>query len=614
MPALLEYPALLHAIIDSTDDAIIAKNLDGIITVWNRAAEKILGFSNTEMVGRSGAELIPTSKQGEENAVMARALRGERLDRFETIRLHKSGRPIDMSLTLSAIVDDSGRLVGVSQIARDVTDRKLIERQAFHLSALVSSSDDAIASKDLNGIVLSWNGAAERIFGYSAAEIVGQSIRLIVPSDRWNEEDDVLRSVRAGERVEHFDTLRRRKDGVLIPVSLAISPIRTATGAIIGVSKIIRDISERSMMEREANRLAAIVDSSDDAIISKDLNGVVRTWNRAAEQMFGYTAAEIIGRPITTIIPEDRLLEEGNVLGRIRDGLSIGHYETIRRAKDGTLVPISLTVSPICDRDGHVVGASKIARDLSTLRAYATTLEQTVKDRTAALELSNTQLESFAYSVSHDLRAPLRGMQGLSHALLEDYGDQLDERGRDYATQIIREAASLDRLIQDLLTYSRLTHIEVEMEEIEVGQVLDVALHNLREDIRLSHAIVRVRGILPTVRANRTMLVQIVTNLISNAVKFGGAHPAVVVALERDGALARITVEDQGIGIAPQHQERIFRAFERLHGVESYPGTGMGLAIVRKAIERLGGRVGVQSQEGQGSRFWIELPRSMAAA
>jgi PAS domain S-box-containing protein len=368
------------------------------------------------------------------------------------------------------------------------------------------------------------------------------------------------------------------------------------------------------MMERETNRLAAIVDSSDDAIISKDLDGVIQTWNRAAERMFGHTSAEIIGRPITTIIPEDRLQEEVDILAHIRCGLSMRLSNTVRRGKDGTLVPISLTVSPICDRHGRVVGASTIARDLSALRLYATTLEQTVKERTAALEMANTQLESFAYSVSHDLRAPLRGMQGLSHALLEDYGEQLDERGRDYAARIIREAAALDELIQDLLTYSRLTHIEVEMEDIGVAEVIDSALHNLREDIRLSHAAVRVSGSLPNVRANRTMLIQVVTNLISNAVKFGGEHPAVVVVLERDGDLARITVEDHGIGIAPQHQERIFRAFERLHGVESYPGTGMGLAIVRKAIERQGGRVGVQSEEGQGSRFWIELPRSVAAA
>jgi PAS domain S-box-containing protein len=184
MAASLGYPALLHAIIDSTDDAVIGKNVDGIVTLWNRAAERIFGYSHAEMVGRLTAELVPAYKHDEESAVMARAIGGERVDNYETILLHKSGRPIEMSLTVSPILDDSGKLVGVSHIARDITERKAMNRQVLHLSALVSSSDDAIASKDLNGIVLSWNDAAERMFGYTAAEIIGQSICLIIPADR----------------------------------------------------------------------------------------------------------------------------------------------------------------------------------------------------------------------------------------------------------------------------------------------------------------------------------------------------------------------------------------------------------------------------------------------
>jgi PAS domain S-box-containing protein len=218
--------AKVGAIIDSTDDAVIGKNVDGIVTLWNRAAERICGFSHAEMVGRSTADLVPAYKHDEENEVMARALGGERVDHYETILLHKSGRPIEMSLTVSPILDDSGKLVGVSHIARDITERKAMDRQALHLSALVSSSDDAIASKDLNGTVLSWNHAAERMFGYTAAEIIGQSIRLIIPSVRRNEGDDVLRSVRAGERVEHFDTIRRRKDGALIASAPRSGPRR----------------------------------------------------------------------------------------------------------------------------------------------------------------------------------------------------------------------------------------------------------------------------------------------------------------------------------------------------------------------------------------------------
>jgi PAS domain S-box-containing protein len=443
--------------------------------------------------------------------------------------------------------------------------------------------------------------------------MVGRSIRTIIPRERWGEEDEVLRRIRAGERIEHFETVRQRKDGSLVPTALTVSPIRDANGVVIGASKIARDITLQRTLQREANRLGAVVESSDDAIVSKDLNGIVQTWNRAAERMFGYSAAEVIGRSITIIIPEDRLGEEAEVLSRVRRGLRIDHYETIRRRKDGTAIPISLTVSPIYDHAGQVIGASKTARDLSALRAYATTLEETVRERTAALESANTQLESFAYSVSHDLRAPLRGMHGLAHALLEDYGQALDDRARDYASRIVAEATLLDRLIQDLLAYSRLTRIDVALEAVDVRDVVEAALHNVDGDVRAAHATVEVAPDLPRLKANRAVLVQVLTNLISNAVKFGGERPLVRVRADSDDGKARIWVEDQGIGISPKHHERIFHAFERLHGPERYPGTGIGLAIVHKGIERLGGRVGVESEEGRGSRFWFELPRAEAA-
>jgi signal transduction histidine kinase len=227
--------------------------------------------------------------------------------------------------------------------------------------------------------------------------------------------------------------------------------------------------------------------------------------------------------------------------------------------------------------------------------------------------MANSQLESFAYSVSHDLRAPLRGMHGLADALLEDYGDALDDQARDYAHRIVLEARQLDRLIQDLLAYSRLTRISVAIESVDVGEVVEAALHNLDEDIRANRATIQVDSSLPRLKANRAVLIQVLTNLISNAVKFGGKEPTVHVRAQNVDGSARIWVEDHGIGIAPKHHERIFRAFERLHGIEEYPGTGIGLAIVHKAIERLGGRLGVESREGQGSSFWFELPQAEAA-
>jgi PAS domain S-box-containing protein len=604
---------LLLGIVESSEDAVIGATRAGSIVVWNPSAERLFGYRAAEAIGQTIELLILDEDRHQARELRNRALGGERVDHYETQLRAKNGQLLEVSLTLSEVRDEAGTSLGLSYIIRDVSERHRLEREAMHLSAVVESSDDVIASKDLNGIVQSWNPAAEKLFGYRADEIVGQSIRTIIPRDRWPEEDDLLRRVRAGEQVGHFDTIRKRKDGTLVPISLTVSPIRDTAGRIVGASKIARDISGRVMLERERNRLGAIVESSDDAIVSKDLNGIIQTWNRGAERMFGYTVEEAVGKSITLIIPQDRLHEEDEVLRRVRNGQRIDHFETIRQRKDGALIPISLTVSPVCDPSGQVVGALKIARDLSALRAYATTLEQTVRERTASLEMANTQLEAFAYSVSHDLRAPLRGMHGLAHALLDDYGEALDPQARDYAGRIVSEAALLDRLIQDLLAYSRLTRIEMALEAVDIGEAVEAALHTLDEDIRANRATIQVDPNLPRVRANRAVLVQVLTNLISNAVKFGGKDPLVRVRGESRDGVGRTWVEDRGIGIAPKHQDRIFRAFERLHGVEEYPGTGIGLAIVHKGIERLGGRVGVESQEGAGSRFWFDLPQADAA-
>jgi PAS domain S-box-containing protein len=234
-----------------------------------------------------------------------------------------------------------------------------------HLAKIVETSDDAIVSKDLNGTILSWNGAAERMFGYSSAEAVGQNIRMIIPADRQHEEDYVLGQVRSGHAVRHYETIRQRKDGSFIPISLTVSPVYDDEGNVVAASKIARDISERSSGDLAARRLAAIVECSDDAIVTKDLHSIIQTWNRAAERMFGYTAEEAIGQSIRMIIPPDLQQEEDEVLARIRSGQMVDHFETRRRRKDGTDVLISLTVSPIVDRQGKIIGASKIARDIS---------------------------------------------------------------------------------------------------------------------------------------------------------------------------------------------------------------------------------------------------------
>jgi len=237
-------------------------------------------------------------------------------------------------------------------------------------------------------------------------------------------------------------------------------------------------------------------------------------------------------------------------------------------------------------------------------------LEDRVQARTAELEDRNAELEAFAYSISHDLRAPLRAMQGFSLALLEDYGDRLDEAGRRFAERVITAARMMDRLIDDLLAYSRLARAELRLVPLDLGRLVRSSLDQLDGEVKSRAAHITVAEPLPAAVGHGTTLAQVFANLLGNAIKFvpAGRVPEVLVRAERHGDFVRVWVEDNGIGIAAEHHERIFRVFERLHRAEDYPGTGIGLAIVRKGVERMGGHVGLESALGSGSKFWIDLP------
>ena len=355
----------LARVVESSDDAIVSKDLNSVITSWNRSAERMFGYTAEEAVGQSIHLIIPADRRNEEEMVMRRIRAGEVITHFETTRRRKDGTLLQISLTVSPLRGEDGRVIGASKIARDITERAEALIASRRLAAIVESSDDAIVSKDLNGVIMSWNRAAERMFGYTASEAIGQSIRMIIPADRQSEEDTVLERIRAGQSLTHFETIRQRKDGTQLPISLTVSPIFDSNGQVVGASKIARDISERLLADIAGRRLTAVVESSDDAIITKDLDGTITSWNPGAERIFGYGAAEAIGRSIRMLIPDELQHEEDLVLARLRAGERIDHYETVRQHRDGTRLTMSLTVSPIRNHRGQIVGASKVARDVT---------------------------------------------------------------------------------------------------------------------------------------------------------------------------------------------------------------------------------------------------------
>jgi PAS domain S-box-containing protein len=361
----------IAAIVESSDDAIIGKTPDGIITSWNPASERLYGYSRAEIVGKSVELLCPKDRIGELKAILARVKAGEHVKQFETIRVRKDGTVFPVSLTVSPIRDIDRRVVGASATSHDVTEQRQTLVVAQRLAQIVQDADDAIISGSLDGLITSWNPAAERMYGYSAAEVVGKPAKFLTPKDRKQEIKAVLEKIKAGQHVEQLETKRVRKGGTVFPVALTVSPIRDADGAVVGTSAIHRDLTEQRGALAVAQRMAAIVESSDDAIIGRTLDGMITSWNPAAERMFGYSSKEIVGKHIDLLVPQDRAGEMISILAKISAGRGVDNFETIRIRKDGTVFPVSLTVSPICDADGAVAAVSVICRDVSELKHAA---------------------------------------------------------------------------------------------------------------------------------------------------------------------------------------------------------------------------------------------------
>jgi PAS domain S-box-containing protein len=401
----------------------------------------------------------------------------------------------------------------------------------------------------------------------------------------------------------------RTESLLLLQIFLAVS---SATAFAVAAS-----VNERKEAERSLALLAAALESSEDAVTVLNLDGTIARWNKAAEQLYGYPESEVRGRPITIVIPEELRREEEAILSRLVRGERIERYETRRRRKDGTPVDVWLTMSPVKDPGGRIVAASTTARDITERKRAReeivrlnAELERRVRERTARLEAAIRELESFTYTVAHDLRAPLRAIHQFCDLLLEEKSAALDDEGQGWMHSVTEGARRMDALIEGLLAYSRIGREEIEMSTQSPSVLAREIVQTLAGVLRERRAQVEVDPALPPVRGNRLLLAQALTNLIVNSIKFvpPDRDPRVRLTAAVRGKTVRLIVEDNGIGIDPAHRNRLFRMFERLHPRENFPGTGIGLAIVKKAVEQMGGSVGFEPADGQGSRFFIDLP------
>lgn len=617
-PAFPSPDIFFAAIVNSSGDAIISKDLTGVITSWNKAAERIFGYASAEMIGQPITILIPPELQHEEALILSRIRSGEVIKHYETYRRRKDGQLLDISLTISPIYDASGTIVGVSKIARDVSNQKR-EQEKFRVT--LSSIGDAVISTDVNGRIVFMNTIAQCLTCWSDVEALGRPIeeifRILSQTTRQPVDSPVAAVLRTGSRMGlASQTILLDRQNRERPIDDSAAPIWDSRGQLIGVVLVFRDDTERRKAEMAAVQLAAIVEGSDDAIISKNLNGVVTSWNPAAARIFGFTAEEMIGQPITRLIPVERLDEEQLILRRLQRGERVEHFQTVRQRKDGQKIHVSLTISPIRNKDGLIVGASKIARDITELKAaqeklenHAAELESKIKERTGKLNETVAELEAFSYTLSHDMRAPLRSIQSFCELVIEDHGPKIPE-ALSYLRRTIESAQRLDRLVQEILDLTKSTRGEIFLGPIDLDELVQCAVRE-RPDVGTNKVRIDVLHPLSPVMGHSALLTQCITNLLDNAIKFvsAGRQPSVRIYTETAGDRVRLCFTDNGIGISSADQPALFEMFQRLPAAKNYRGTGLGLAIVKRAAARMDGTVAVQSLPGQGSTFWIELPK-----
>jgi PAS domain S-box-containing protein len=575
------------------------------LRLCSRSRQMVLGALTV-----SGEKLLPCRAEG---AVLRPA--GEGAEALVLLRLVPKLSAGGTFVALNRRIDELGKEIHRRQRAeRDLAE----ERERLRIT--LASIGDAVVATDAAGRVTFMNGVAEALTGWPQAEAAGRPLpevfRIVNEWTRLPAENPALRALREGVVVGLANhTVLIARDGTERPIDDSAAPIRDGAGPPAGAVLVFRDVTERRRAEEARARLAAIVESSEDAIVSKTLEGIILSWNAGAERLFGYTPAEAVGQPITLIIPPEREGEERSILERLCRGERVEHFETVRVTKDGRRIHISLTISPVRNAAGQVIGASKIARDITARKVD----EERLASLHAELREQARRKDEFLALLAHELRNPLAPLRnGLQ--VLRLAGGDAEEAGR--AREMMdRQLSHMVRLIDDLLDVSRINRNKMELRRSRVllADVVGAAVETARPLIDAGgHELTVSLPQRPVyLDADLTRLAQVFSNLLTNSAKYTPPGGRIWLSAERRGGGVAVLVRDTGIGIPAEALLRIFDMFSQVdRSIErSTGGLGIGLALVKGLVEMHGGTVAAESGgEGQGSTFTVTLPVLAGAA
>jgi PAS domain S-box-containing protein len=575
----------------------------------NDAAVAHYGYTREELGKMTAADLWPP-----EDASRNRELAARPLPLRHVVMRHrkKDGSVCRVEVRVNALTFDgrASRLVLVNDVTERVAaDDNLREARASEATfrGFVEAAPDAVVIADRLGKIVLVNSQTERLYGYTRDELVGQPTEILTAERFRGQFPERLARYLADLRVGtggsgSVEIYGRRKDGTEFPIEFTVGLIETAGGTLVCGS--IRDTTERRKAEEQRFELAALVESSDDAIIGKTFEGIVTSWNGGAQRLFGYSAEEMIGRSICVLIPGDRMQEEPAILEHLAHG-EVERFETVRLRKDGHEIHVSVTSSPVRDSSGRLIGASKVVRDITARRRGEAALAR-AKD---AVDAANGELEAFSYSVAHDLRAPLRGMNGFARLLLENYSGKLDVEGRDWLQEITLNAGRMAALIDELLALAKVTRSEPRREEVDLSSVARAVAQelSLAEPRRVVDLLVE-DGL--TADVDPALARALLENLLGNAWKFTSKATGARIELgakETDGERV-FFVRDNGAGFDMAFAGKLFAPFQRLHTATEFPGTGIGLATVQRIVHRHGGRIWAEGVVDGGATISFTIP------
>ncbi|GKS62766.1 hypothetical protein YTPLAS72_00700 [Nitrospira sp.] len=628
--ALTEQTSFIGSILDSLPIHLAVINHAGTIlqvnSAWNRFALENLGPCRIEGLGVGVNYLDVLRTAAGSNGEVRKSLDGIEAVLAGASNLFEQEYPCHapserrwFRMSVSPLkAGGSGAVI----THLDISARKVAEESKAFLAAIVTSSPDAIITKSIEGTILTWNRGAEGLFGYMSSEIVGQPVTALVPEELREEERKLRHRTLSGACVEQFETQRLHKAGRRIDISVTMSPIRDDTGAIVATAQTMRDVTLRKQAEKalqvSEERFRTLTTNIPQLVWSCRPDGAC---DYLSEQWFLYTGTTIeenLGYGWLSLIhPEDSPVTDQAWKEAVISGLPYSVEYRLRRA-DGTYHWQLARATPQRDEQGRIVCWFGTTTDISDQKEAETALERfnaLLESKSEALAAANKELEAFSYSVSHDLRAPLRTMTGFAEALLEDYGEKLEPEASRYLTIISNGARQMGRLIDDLLSFSRLSRQNLAVTSLSLAELVQ----EIRDDLTADQAGRTIEWQieeLPACRGDRSTIKLVLANLISNALKYTRPQDLATIRVgwridEQQPRHCQIFIKDNGVGFDMRYADKLFTVFQRLHRAEEFEGTGVGLAIVQRIVHRHGGRVGAEGKTGEGATFWFTMEMAL---